>query len=83
MQREDIGLPPTPDQPVPSYYKYPEPNGQYWLYYNGETWVGEPVALAWWLRPLSWARGRAPAWTVLATVALCVACVAVYFVIKR
>lgn len=68
--RDDIGVPPTPDAPVPSYYQYPEPNAEFWLRYNGETWVGEPVILAWYRRPMSWARGRAPVWSMLAILAL-------------
>lgn len=55
-----IGVPPTPTSPVRSYYRYPAPHDDLWLYYDGETWVGEPRTLPWLRQPVAWARGRAP-----------------------
>lgn len=60
-----IGMPPTPTSPVRSYYRYPAPHDGLWLYYDGETWVGEPRTLPWLRQPVSW-RGRAPVWSFLA-----------------
>ncbi len=58
--RASLGVPPTPKAPVASFYQYPSPHSQLWLYYDGGTWVGEPRTLPWYRRPMPWARGRAP-----------------------
>lgn len=60
-----LGVPPTPATPIRSYYRYPVPNDNLWLYYDGERWLGEPQTLQWFRRPLGWARGRAPVWALL------------------
>ena len=80
--RDTIGVPPTPDAPVPSYYPYSPPNDDLWLYYNGETWTGEPRALSWYLRPVSWARGRAQVYKLLIVLGVTVVAVAVYFLMR-
>jgi hypothetical protein len=67
-----LGVPPTPEKPIPSYYRYPDPHHDLWLYYDGETWIGEPRTLAWYRQPLPWARGRAPVWTFVVLAALAV-----------
>ena len=60
--------PPTPDTPVAGFYRCtgPEPR---WMYYNGETWVGEAVELPWYRRPMPAVPGRPP---VGALIAFCV-----------
>ena len=63
-----IGVPPTPTSPVRSYYRYPAPHDDLWLYYDGGTWVGEPRTLPWLRRPVAWARGRAPVWSFVAAI---------------
>lgn len=66
-KRNEIPWPPTPASPVRSYYRCAPPYDHFWAYYNGETWVGDPVRLPWYRVPVPWARGRAPRWAVLAT----------------
>ncbi|MDN4614153.1 hypothetical protein P5G50_06770 [Leifsonia sp. F6_8S_P_1B] len=52
-------VPPTPDAAVRGYYAFPPPS-KLWMYYNGETWVGEARELPWWRKPVDWAFARAP-----------------------
>lgn len=80
--RDGIGVPPTPDAPVPSYYRYSSPNEDLWLYYNGETWVGEPRALPWYLRPVPWARGRTQVYVILLFLGGCLVAVTVYLLTR-
>lgn len=75
-----MGVPPTPNAPVPSYYRYPPPRQNLWLYYNGETWVGEPRTLPWYRKPLTWARGRAPIYQVVFVCCVTIVAVVIYFV---
>ena len=71
--------PPTPERPVPSYYRI-APNSKFWLYYDGEKWLGEPRELAWYSRPVSWGVGRPPAGVVCA-IALLMLGLTSYFIV--
>ncbi len=52
-------VPPTPAKPVRGYYRL-RPATNLWVYYDGETWVGDPVPLPWYSTPMTGLRGRPP-----------------------
>jgi hypothetical protein len=59
MEQSSRNLPATPEKPVAGYYRCPSPEPR-WMYYDGRSWVGEPVALPWYRRPMAGVRGRPP-----------------------
>ncbi|MCI0158854.1 hypothetical protein KNO15_19305 [Leifsonia shinshuensis] len=76
--RASLGVPPTPEAPVASFYRYPSPHEHFWLYYDGGTWVGEPRTLPWYRRPMAWARGRAPVGSLVVLLVVVAIGVSVY-----
>ncbi|SKC69101.1 hypothetical protein [Okibacterium fritillariae] len=54
-------FPDSPEIAVASYYRYPG-DSEWWMFHDGTTWVGDPVRLPWYKKPVSWSVGRAPRW---------------------
>lgn len=76
---DEQAVPPTPNKPYPGYYRFLPPDDDLWLYYDGSTWIGDPVQLPWWKMPMEWAVGRTTRGQALVTLGLMGLMVGLYY----
>ena len=62
-------LPPSPETAVVSYYRYHN-DSDWWMFHDGTKWVGDPVRLPWYKKPVTWSVGRAPRWAHVAILSI-------------